>query len=54
MLRWLEKIRFDLVDRLDLTNADERFRQRKARQEGKSDQQASQHRNAANDQGDTP
>lgn len=52
MLRWLRKIQFGLVDRLDLTNADERFRQRKARQDPEPAKQVSQPSNQANDQGD--
>jgi hypothetical protein len=53
MLRWLRKIQFRLIDRLDMTNADERFRQRKARQEPEPAKQVSKSSNAANDQGDT-
>ena len=54
MLRWLKTIRFALVDRLDLTNADERFGQRNFRQENKTGNQAPQPSTTANDLGDTP
>jgi hypothetical protein len=54
MLRWLKTIPFALVDRLDLTNADERFGQRNFRQENKTGNQAPQPSTTANDLGDTP
>jgi hypothetical protein len=54
MLRWLKTIRFVLVDRLDLTDADERFRQRNVRKEAKTDGQSPEPSTASNDQGDTP
>lgn len=39
MFRWLKTIRFALVDRLNLTNADERFGQRNFRHETKTGNQ---------------
>jgi hypothetical protein len=54
MLPWLKMIRFDLIDRLDLTNADERFRQRKARETSKTENKAPHPSNTSNNQGDTP
>jgi hypothetical protein len=54
MLRWLKMISFDLIDRLDLTNAGQRFRQRKARETTKTENKAPQPFETANDQGDTP
>jgi hypothetical protein len=54
MLRWLKTIRFALVDRLDLTNADERFGQRTFRHETKTGNQTPQPSITSNDQGDTP
>ena len=54
MLRWLKTIRFALVDRLDLTNADERFGQRTFRHETKTGNQTPQPSITSNDLGDTP